>query len=319
MTSNSLDVAYKPSWLSMVAAMESQLSFMGKEADYDWIAGITGFAFRNAVEDQLLPGAFNFNFIWFDTFLSAYDRLGVCVEIISCHEHQLTFDAHQELLWEKICQSVENNLPPMVWENFEFGVVTGFDRELANWECAGVQGKLIHPRAKLGLGDVPFLFGAIPVKNVQFDKTKATTMALRVAVSVGFLSKPPYPTGYNAVIGVEAYRKWQQELEKDFNLYGCSHLIQTLKDARGSASLFLAKVSELYDGVTSTLLMRASERFAQVQHKLGEMSLLFPYPGEFRAGEIERSKGKEMLEDCYIMETEGLKLIATAIERLDAK
>jgi len=65
--------------------------------------------------------------------------------------------------------------------------------------------------------------------------------------------------------------------------------------------------------------MRASERFAQVQHKLGEMSLLFPYPGEFKAGEIERSKGKEMLEDCYIMETEGLKLIATAVERLDAK
>lgn len=315
---NSLNVEYLNSWLSPVSAMTALVSFLGSlEKDF-YVAGISGFAFRIAVQDQLLPGVMNTNFIWSDNFIPAFGRLGLVVEIVQCDSGNLLFDNYQDLLWGKIVQSIQNGFPVLVWENHEFGLATGIDLEKLTWECHGVSGKVTYSKSSLGKGDVPIIFGIIPQKKVNINRKEAIVMSLRVAVSVGFISRPPYPSGYNTVTGVEAYRKWADELDSNFNRFGNSYLAQVILESRRCAALFLANVAQEFDEVVQNLLLRASERFAQVHSKVKYLTSSFPFPGSLPFTDTSLDNSIAALQDCYIMETEGLGLISTALERIDA-
>lgn len=317
---NSLDTKYKPSWLSSASALHGLMSVFEPEIEQSYVAGISGIAFRNVVEDLVIPGSFNTNFVWTDVFSYALDRLGVVSEVIQATSNQLLFTDLQDLLWEKIVAANERKMPVLIWERFEFGLVTGCDSQAKTYVCNGVSGKTEYRKTELGKGDVPILFGAVPVKKVDINKKDAVIMSLRVAIANGFISRPPYPTGYNPVLGVDAYSKWADELKKDFNAFGNSYLIQILLDARRSASLFLANISSVFeDEVVTNLLARASERFAQTHAKLLKMADIFPFPGEKLFDDEGIKMAKELLSDCSIMETEGFKLISTALERLDKK
>ncbi len=315
---NSLEVEYENSWLSPVSAITALLSAVGPPVKDFYAAGMSGFAFRIAVQDQLLPGAMNSNFIWSDTFLSAFDKLGIVVEMVQCESGHLLFDRYQNLLWEKIAQSIKSGRPVLVWENHEFGLTSGIDLEKAIWACHGVSGKVVHPKTSLGKGDVPVLFGVVPLERVEVNKRDAIVMALRVAVSVGFISRPPYPSGYNTVTGIEAYRKWADELDGDFNRFGNSYLAQVVLESRRCAALFLANVASEFEEISQNLLLRASERFAQVHGKIKYLASVFPFPGNTPVTNEFLDKSVSALQDCYVMETEGLKLISTALERFEA-
>lgn len=315
---NSLDAKYKPSWLSSASALHGLMSVFDPEIEQSYVAGISGIAFRNVVEDLIIPGSFNTNFVWTDVFSYALDRLGVVSEVIQATSNQLLFADFQDLLWDKMTAAFERKMPSLIWERFEFGLVTGCDLNSKTFICSGVSGKTEYRKNELGRGDVPILFGAIPIKKVDINKKEAIKMSLRVAVANGFISRPPYPTGFNPVLGVDAYSKWADELRKDFNTFGNSYLIQILLDARRSASLFLANVSSVFeDDVATNLLARASERFAQVHAKLLKLADIFPFPGEKPFDDDGIKIAIEFLSDCGVMETEGFKLISTALERLD--
>jgi hypothetical protein len=164
------------------------------------------------------------------------------------------------------------------------------------------------------------MFAAIPHSRVEVDRMQQAMMSLRLAVSIGFSSRPPYPSDLHIVTGVEAYRKWADEIQKDFNTYGNSLLAQLALESRKFAALYLARISKMFEGVPQNLLLRASERFAQVNSKLAKVAKDFPFPG--KKEDVRPDKVKESLEainDCFVMETEGLQLIATAVEHLDAK
>lgn len=208
----------------------------------------------------------------------------------------------------------------MVWESFEFGLLTGIDETRQVWECEGVSGVKEYPNSLFGFGEVPMMFAAIPVEAVEIDKMQQAMMSLRLAVSIGFSSKPPYPSDLHVVTGVEGYRKWADEIQKDFNTYGNSLLSQLALESRKYAALYLARVSKLFEGVPQNLLLRASERYAQVNSKLSKLAKNFPFPGKKEDVKPEKiAESTEALNDCFVMETEGLQLIATAVEHLDAK
>lgn len=315
-----LETKYKPSWLSSTSALHGLMSVFEPDIEQSFVAGVSGIAFRNVVEDLIIPGSFNTNFVWTDVFSYALDRLGIVAEIIQATSNQLLFVEFQDLLWEKIAASIEKNMPVLVWERFEFGLVTGCDPNAKTYICEGVSGKTEYRKSDLGKGDLPILFGAVPAKKAEIDKKEAVKRSLRVAVSNGFISKPPYPTGYNPVLGVDAYSKWADELKKDFNTFGNSYLIQVLLDARRNASLFLANASSVFeDSVVTNLLARSSERFAQSHAKLLKMTDIFPFPGEKPFGDDDIKSAIELVSDCGVMETEGFKLISTALERLEKK
>ncbi|MEZ4813137.1 MAG: hypothetical protein R2883_06625 [Caldisericia bacterium] len=145
-------------------------------------------------------------------------------------------------------------------------------------------------------------------------------LSLRAAVSIGLLDKPPSASNMHPEQGISAYKKWSEELDKDFNLFGNAQYIRILLQARRSAALYLADTAKTFKDVPQNLLLRASERFAQVHAKLVTLSNLFPFPNkdeEYPYPDI--TEAQNLINDCYIMETEGLNLIATAIENIDLK
>ncbi len=305
--------------MSSVGAMAGLAKSFNVDVDETQVAGVSGFAFRLAVSDQVLP-VFNSSYVWFDVFQSAFDRLGIIAAIWKSSNGQLTHERQCGLALENIAQSLKSGKPSMVWESFEFGLLTGIDETRQVWECEGVSGVKEYPNSLFGFGEVPMMFAAIPVEAVEIDKMQQAMMSLRLAVSIGFSSKPPYPSDLHVVTGVEGYRKWADEIQKDFNTYGNSLLSQLALESRKYAALYLARVSKLFEGVPQNLLLRASERYAQVNSKLSKLAKNFPFPGKKEDVKPEKiAESTEALNDCFVMETEGLQLIATAVEHLDAK
>lgn len=313
------EAKFKSSWITPVGAITGIAESLGAKVDETTVCGVSGFAFRLAVADQVLP-VFNSSYIWFDVFQSTFDRLGIVASIWKSSQGQLSHDQYTKEALESIKQALGKGLPSMVWESFEFGLLTGLDLEKQVWVSDGVSGMASHPVSMFGNGEVPIMFAAAPHSAHNVDQIQQTLMSLRLAVSVGFTSKPSYPSDLRVVTGVEAYKKWSEQLEKDFNTYGNSLLTQIALESRKHAALYLARVSKLFEGVPQNLLLRASERFAQVNSKLSKVAKYFPFPGKKEDVKKENiTESQEALNDCYIMENEGLQLIATAIEHLDAK
>lgn len=310
---------FSSSWLSSVGALTGLSKAVGLDVDDTTIAGVSGFAFRLAVADQVLP-VFNSSFVWFDVFQSALDRLGIVASIWKSSQGQLSHNAYCDQALDEAVASLEKGLPSIVWESFEFGLFTGADKSNGSWECDGVSGKKIYPRSVFGNGEVPAMFCVAPKTKIEVDPKEQTLMSLRLAIAIGFTSKPPYPSDFHIVTGVEGYRKWSEQLNKDFNLYGNSLLAQIILESRKHAALYLARVSKMFEGVPQNLLLRASERFAQVNSKVSRIAKNFSFPG--KKEDIKKESIDECcqaLEDCFIMENEGLQLIATAVENIDAK
>ncbi len=313
------EAKFKSSWITPVGAIAAIAESLGVKADETTVCGVSGFAFRLAVADQVLP-VFNSSYIWFDVFQSTFDRLGIVVSIWKSAQGQLSHQWYCDEAIKSIESSLKNGLPSMVWESFEFGLLTGLDLEKQAWVSDGVSGIVSHQISMFGNGEVPIMFAAVPHSAHEIDIKQQTLMSLRLAVSVGFTSKPSYPSDLHIVTGVEAYKKWSEQLEKDFNTYGNSLLVQIALESRKHAALYLARVSKLFEGVPQNLLLRASERFAQVNSKLSKVAKCFRFPGKKEDVNKENiTESQEALNDCYIMENEGLQLIATAIENLDAK
>lgn len=313
------EAKFKSSWITPVGAITGIAESLGVKVDETTVCGVSGFAFRLAVADQVLP-VFNSSYIWFDVFQSTFDRLGIVASIWKSAQGQLSHQWYCDEAIKSIESSLKKGLPSMVWESFEFGLLTGLDLEKQVWVSDGVSGIVSHQISMFGNGEVPIMFAAVPHSAHEVDIKQQTLMSLRLAVSVGFTSKPSYPSDLHIVTGVEGYKKWSEQLEKDFNTYGNSLLVQIALESRKHAALYLARVSKLFEGVPQNLLLRASERFAQVNSKLSKVAKCFQFPGKKEDVKKENiTESQEALNDCYIMENEGLQLIATAIENLDAK
>jgi hypothetical protein len=313
------EASYSPSWISAVGALTGLAKSLGIQTDDTAVASISGFAFRLAVADQVLPVS-NTSYSWFDVFQSAFDRLGIVASIWKSSQGQLCHDQYCRNAFTQCTKALESGKPSVIWESFEFGLMTGVDQNSNDWECDGVAGKTIRKTPEFGNGEVPAMFAAIPAVKVEVDQMEQTLMSLRVAVAIGFTSKPPYPSDFHIVTGVEGYKKWIEQLDKDFNIYGNSLLAQITIESRRHAALYLARISKLFSGVPQNLLLRASERFAQVNAKLSRLAKCFPFPGSKENVNPENiEESKQALHDCYVMENEGLQLIATAIENIDAK
>lgn len=313
------DAKFKSSWITPVGAIVGIAESLGHKIDETAVCGVSGFAFRLAVADQVLP-VFNSSYVWFDVFQSTFDRLGIVASIWKSAQGQLSHDWYTKEAIKNIGLALESGLPSMVWESFEFGLLTGLDLEKETWVSDGVSGATSHNLREFGNGEVPIMFAAIPHSSHEVDSRQQTLMSLRLAVSIGFTSKPSYPSDLHIVTGVEGYKKWSDQLEKDFNTYGNSLLAQIALEGRRHAALYLARVSKLFEGVPQNLLLRASERFAQVNSKLSKVAKCFPFPGKKEDVKKENiDESRAALNDCYIMENEGLQLIATAVEHLDAK
>lgn len=313
------EAKFKSSWITPVGAIAGIAESLGVKVDETTVCGVSGFAFRLAVADQVLP-VFNSSYVWFDVFQSTFDRLGIVASIWKSAQGQLSHQWYCAEAIKNIELSLEKGLPSMVWESFEFGLLTSLDLEKQTWTSDGVSGIVSHPVSKFGNGEVPIMFAAVPHSCHEVDIKEQTLMSLRLAVSIGFTSKPSYPSDLHIVTGVEGYKKWSEQLEKDFNTYGNSLLAQIALEGRRHAALYLARVSKLFEGVPQNLLLRASERFAQVNSKLSKIAKCFQFPGKKEDTKKESIiESQEALDDCYIMENEGLQLIATAIENLDAK
>lgn len=312
------DAKFKSSWITSVGAITGLAQALGIKIDETGVCGVSGFAFRLAVADQVLP-VYNSSYVWFDVFQSTFDRLGLVVSIWKSGQGQLCHNAYSKEAIMQASNVLSKGLPSVVWESFEFGLLTGLDIEKEVWICDGVSGLNSHQMKAFGNGEVPIMFTAVPHSSVEVDPKQQALMSLRLAVSVGFTSKPSYPSDLHVVTGVEAYKKWSEQLEKDFNTYGNSLLAQIALEARRHAALYLARVSKLFDGVPQNLLLRASERFAQVNSKLSKVAKCYPFPGKKEDLKKENIiESQAALADCFIMENEGLQLIATAIENLDA-
>lgn len=312
------EAKFKSSWITSVGAITGLAQSLGIKTDETGVCGVSGFAFRLAVADQVLP-VFNSSYVWFDVFQSTFDRLGIVASIWKSGQGQLSHDAYTKEAIAQASNALAKGLPSVVWESFEFGLLTGLDTQKDLWVCDGVSGVISRKLKDFGNGEVPIMFAAIPHTTIEVDQRQQALMSLRLAVSVGFTSKPSYPSDLHIVTGVEAYKKWSEQLEKDFNLYGNSLLTQIALEARRHGALYLARISKLFDGVPQNLLLRASERFAQVNSKLSRIAKCYPFPGKKEDTKRENiTECQAALADCYIMENEGLQLIATAIENLDA-
>jgi hypothetical protein len=313
-----LDIEPKQHWLSASAFIHSMITYLGAGFTDVQVDAISGFAFRNAIWDGLLPGAFNSSFHWYDAFQSAFDRLGFLVEIVLTWGGQKCYGEYKDYVWDKISKSIESKKPVLIWESFEFALVIDINNDKLT--INGISGRKTIDKTDFGMGDIPSIFAVFPIMNLEISVKSSALMTLRTAVTVGLMDKPPYASHLHPAQGTSSYKKWQEELEGEFNLFGNAQYIRILLQARRSSALYLAESAKAFKGLPQNLLLRASERFAQVHAKLVKMAKLFPFPKKDMVyPDPDMEEAKKLLEDCYIMETEGLNLMATTIEHLDAQ
>jgi len=313
-----LDIAPKKRWLSAPGFIHSMASFMGTDHTEVQVDALSGFAFRNTISEGILPGTINSSVHWFDVFQPAFDKLGIITEIVISWKGQECYDSFRKHVWNRISEHISNNKPVLIWDSFEFALVVGIkDNQIT---INGIAGRKTLYKAELGSGDIPAIFAVFPIKKIEINKLSASLMALRSAVLIGLSETPTQSYKLGQSLGVETYKKWQEELGKDYNIFGNAQHIRLLLEARRSSALFLAELANQFKGIPRNLLLRASERFAQVHAKLSEMAKLFPFlHKDTDYPKVDIRTASQLLEDCYIMETEGFNLMATSIENIDAQ
>lgn len=313
-----LDIGAKKRWLSAPGFVHSITLHLGTDHTDIQVDALSGFAFRNVISDGILPGAMNSSIHWFDVFQSAFDKLGIITEIVLAWKGQECYNAFRQHVWNRISDHLNIDKPVLIWDSFEFALVIGSQGNQIT--VNGIAGKKTISRAELGSGDIPAIFAVFPIKHIIVNMLSASLMALRSAVVIGLSETPIQSQKLGQSHGTQAYKKWQEELHKDYNFFGNAQHIRILLEARRSSALFLAELAHRFKGVPRNLLLRASERFAQVHAKLSEMAKLFPFPEkDTDYPEIDIDSANQLLEDCYIMETEGFNLMATSIENIDAQ
>ncbi|UFJ42422.1 BtrH N-terminal domain-containing protein [Brevibacillus humidisoli] len=315
-------------WTSWVDSLYTPLYVAGDNRPTHELMGITGFAFRMQMQNEMICSSSTVVFDWQRVFTESALRLGYKSSFYygrfenaylpHVSDHFPLVDDNRQAI-EAIRSYIDAGKPVIAFDLFlpEFGVIYGYDDEkrvLYAMDAAKEEGGEF-PYEKLGQTYSLILCVGALDEPVKIDQAEALRQALQFAVDHArgrdIYASDCYTTG------LAAYDLWIKHLEKgpgtiDKNVN--AYVIAVFADARANAVTFLreASVSEAVKPYTDN----AAAAYERVHMELEQLCQRYPFPHGGTLTEENLRESMENLTKAKQAEEEAIVNLEKALELL---
>ncbi len=290
---------------SFIAGLTHSLRHAGRDADFIWLMGVSGFAFRIIINAQMcLSGPTSF--LWKDLLPESIEQAGYSgLHIYDGWDDNILSEKRGEARNE-IEKALKQNILPVVWEIelAEWGLITGFDD--ASAEYTGVS--IFDNTIKIAYDvfgrnkDIGGLSVSIPGRPNSRSRREIINNSLKMASA--HAKQKEWCERPSSQDGLPAYDLWASIVERGEGLDIVWYSAGQYYSARCCAYRYLRQAA---DG--NELLLEAAAAYNEVAELLGAIWEEF-LPGK----KTNRDKCPQMSE---IIRKAG-KIEAKAIDLIDA-
>lgn len=282
-----LDVELETASDTFCGALKSILDFLGDEHPLWEIEGLSGYAFRIMVHQEVCPSGTHYT-NWKEFHPQTMRRLGWETRFFLHIDwaRSDTFPAQREKLLELITSALDEKRPVAIYDLYvpEWGIATGYNTSqrklavetflnLAHWKTVDYD--------KLGDFNLPILYALDAGKRLDnYDREQAYREALSVALKHYDLEEHAWRPKVRD--GREAYNQWLSALrgypEAKCMPEGMADYAAKFGEWRTSAARFCQEAATLFPGAR-TQLSAAARDFGEEGKTLAALAKLFPMPG----------------------------------------
>lgn len=306
----------QPAPSSLISAISACLTAMGDERDVADVAGLTALAFRLQVDPEVTPASVSM-FPWTADLPSAFARLGYPLQCFLADDTDPLFLHTHTQAMSAVASALEVGRPSLAWEIVlpEFGVISKIHEDTLTVASVldGTGAPDTMPTERLGRGETPVLFVAVPGEATSVDPRDATRGALLAAIrQLG---------GHGArlgamIAGVDAYRAWSATVAAGrVSPMGHAYLAKTTADLRASIGPFLDRAARQLSDESGEPLGIAARAFGRSAAALLEISDSWPFPPNPGAALTGRARKDHaaLLSNAHTAEKEALAALDNAL------
>jgi hypothetical protein len=284
-----LKAGFVPNWCSFAGALHGALRAVGGDPGVDAVMGLTGWAFRIAVNEG--PEGLIDDGVWLaanhEASLDLYSNLGYEIDWLhGAGEEALALKDHAV---KRIRKSLDGGLPVVAFglHTPEYGLIRGYNdnaRTLLVSTMSQEQTGEVLPLAQWPPAPERRLDLFFPGMPRAVDKDAALMAALNFACDLAERGEgPEFERMTGTSHGFQAFELWAEALAegRGRNTRAHAHNAQVVLSARRHAASFLRGEAS---GQGSARLEAAASGYQKEVLEWSQFCSLFPYPG---VGEIE--------------------------------
>ncbi|WP_028612060.1 hypothetical protein [Paenibacillus harenae] len=290
------------------------------------VMGYTAHAFRIIIDREAVEVGSYSAFDWPLHHAEQLQNLGFAVQTAGKPNHIPPTSEELEEALGYIQTSLDKGVPALSWDLFipEWGVIYGYDDENKVLRCRDVRKDGDLPYEKLGRGEVTEMYVLTITGSYPVDKRSMLKGALKLAVKHAYRQsfESEHASHRN---GLAAYDAWIEAFTKrTVDPFGNGVNTGKVWDTREFAAQFLLELSQNWEGSSPqddrlrTLALEASEQYAAVAERLGEMRDMFPFPhGGEPNSDAQAGRALTLLGEAKAAETSGITLLERMLEILE--
>lgn len=224
---------------SFMACLATAVSYIEGKVDFAWLMGVTGFAFRVFMNENLCPSAMSM-FDFSAVLPEAVEQAGYhCKYVSRMWDEGALEKERQKEAHAAIVEGIGEGQPAVVWDvaDCEWGLIVGYDnkrRAYMTFTQAGRPSKLKYK--KLGHNGIDILSVAIPCgRNDRTSKEvirKSLVKAVDHAEQREYADRPEYENG------LAGFEMWAKVMDKGATLAEAGRLTCCGNDALMFAEYF---------------------------------------------------------------------------------
>jgi hypothetical protein len=298
---------------SFVAALATALHTMGAPIDFAWLNGVSGFAFRTWVHEDLCPSAMSM-FDWDQLLPEAVAQAGFDCTYVSRMWHESEVEAERRAeAHAQIVAGIGRGAPAIVWDIGipEWGVIFGYDDVIGNYDTLSVFGQTgTLPYSQLGRREIRILSVMVPGARNNRTRDEIIRNALQVALrhvdGQEWMDRPQYEDGPRALT------YWARALDPDekraVNWEFSEYYASLFAAGRCYARDFLASIA---DG--DETLLAASAAYARAAKAL--MTLWEAFKVDKQPADDVRRRLVDALRNAKRDEEKAIRQVRAYVER----
>ncbi len=291
------------------------------------VMGYTAHAFRMIVDKEAVEVGSYSHFDWPFHHTEQLQNLGFTVRTIGEPNHIPPSPERLAEALDLIQTSLDNGIPALGWDLFipEWGVIYGYDDENKVLRCRDVRKDGDLPYEKLGRGEVTELYVLTITGSRAVEKRTMLKGALKLAVDHAYRRQRFDDEQATHRNGLAAYDAWIEAFaNRTVDPFGNGVNAAKIWDAREFASRFLLELAQHWEGASPqderlrALAGEASEQYAVVAERLGEMRDMFPFPhGGEPNSDAQAERATALLREAKAAETSGIARLERMLEILE--